>query len=153
MGHVDIYIYIYIYACLIIAAIACHTAISMIWHTKKMSSLVKWGIELKMNWLNWSIPISWGFWFQFNSNSKSFNSIPIQFMTWSEPCMSPYGVIQWVEASHFTSSSTVYSKSYWSWQQNTVKAVQYWPFVGVIHWGLLAQKANNMGTFQIHTKI
>ena len=59
--------------------IACHTTISIIWHTKKFN-LVKWGVELKMNWLNWSIPISWGFQFQFNSNSKSFNSIPIQFM-------------------------------------------------------------------------
>ena len=35
------------YACLIIAAIACHTAIS-ICH-KKMSNLVKFGLELKMN--------------------------------------------------------------------------------------------------------
>ena len=47
---------------------------------KKKFNLVKWGVELKMNWLNWSIPISSGFQFQFNSNSKSFNSIPIQFM-------------------------------------------------------------------------
>ena len=38
-----------------------------------------------MNWLNWIIPISSGFQFQFNSNSKSFNSIPIQFMlNWIE---------------------------------------------------------------------
>ena len=44
---------------------------------KKKFNLVKWGVELKMNW---SIPISSGFQFQFNSNSKSFNSIPIQFM-------------------------------------------------------------------------
>ena len=52
---------------------------------KKMFNLVKWGVELKMNWLNWSIPISSGFQFQFNSNSKSFNSIPIQFMlNWIE---------------------------------------------------------------------
>ena len=52
---------------------------------KKMSNLVKWGVELKMNWLNWSIPISSSFQFQFNSNSKSFNSIPIQFMlNWIE---------------------------------------------------------------------
>ena len=72
------------YACLIIAAIACHTAISIICH-KKMSNLVKCGLELKMNWLNWSILISSGFQFQFNSNSKSFNSIPIQFMlNWIE---------------------------------------------------------------------
>ena len=64
--------------------IACHTTISIIWHTKKFN-LVKWGVELKMNWLNWSIPISWGSQFQFNSNSKSFNSIPIQFMlNWIE---------------------------------------------------------------------
>ena len=50
-----------------------------------MFDLVKWGVELKMNWLNWSIPISSGFQFQFNSNSKSFNSIPIQFMlNWIE---------------------------------------------------------------------
>ena len=50
-----------------------------------MFNLVKWGVELKMNWLNWSIPISSGFQFQFNSNSKSFNSIPIQFMlNWIE---------------------------------------------------------------------
>ena len=59
---------------------------------KKMFNLVKWGVELKMNWLNWSIPISSGFQFNSNSNSKSFNSfelnwlsIPIQFMNWSEP--------------------------------------------------------------------
>ena len=52
---------------------------------KKMFNLVRWGVELKMNWLNWSIPISSGFQFQFNSNSKSFNSIPIQFMlNWIE---------------------------------------------------------------------
>ena len=52
---------------------------------KKKFNLVKWGVELKMNWLNWSIPISSGFQFQFNSNSKSFNSIPIQFMlNWIE---------------------------------------------------------------------
>ena len=52
---------------------------------KKMFNLIKWGVELKMNWLNWSIPISSGFQFQFNSNSKSFNSIPIQFMlNWIE---------------------------------------------------------------------
>ena len=51
----------------------------------KMFNLVKWGVELKMNWLNWSIPISSGFQFQFNCNSKSFNSIPIQFMlNWIE---------------------------------------------------------------------
>ena len=50
-----------------------------------MSNLVKCGVELKMNWLNWSILISSGFQFQFNSNSKSFNSIPIQFMlNWIE---------------------------------------------------------------------
>ena len=70
------------YACL--HGITCHSAISIIWHTKKFN-LVKWGVELKMNWLNWSIPISSGFQFQFNSNSKSFNSIPIQFMlNWIE---------------------------------------------------------------------
>ena len=64
--------------------IACHTTISIIWHTKKFN-LVKWGVELKTNWLNWSIQISWGFQFQYNSNSKSFNSIPIQFMlNWIE---------------------------------------------------------------------
>ena len=52
---------------------------------KKVLNHVKWGVELKMNWLNWSIPISSGFQFQFNSNSKSFNSIPIQFMlNWIE---------------------------------------------------------------------
>ena len=52
---------------------------------KKVFNHVKWGVELKMNWLNWSIPISSGFQFQFNSNSKSFNSIPIQFMlNWIE---------------------------------------------------------------------
>ena len=88
------------YACL--HGIACHTTISIIWHIKKVLNHVKWGVELKMNWLNWSIPISSGFQFQFNSNSKSFNSIPIQFMlnwielnwlsipiqfmNWSEPC-------------------------------------------------------------------
>ena len=50
-----------------------------------MFNLVKWGFELKMNRLNWSIPISSGFQFHFNSNSKSFNSIPIQFMlNWIE---------------------------------------------------------------------
>ena len=71
------------YACL--HGIACHTTISIIWHIKKVLNHVKWGVELKMNWLNWSIPISSGFQFQFNSNSKSFNSIPIQFMlNWIE---------------------------------------------------------------------
>ena len=50
-----------------------------------MFNLVKRGVEFKMNWLNWSIPISPGFQFQFNSNSKPFNSIPIQFMlNWIE---------------------------------------------------------------------
>ena len=34
---------------------------------KKISNPVKWGVELKMNWLNWSILISSGFQFQFNS--------------------------------------------------------------------------------------
>ena len=71
------------YACL--HGITCHTTISIIWHIKKVLNHVKWGVELKMNWLNWSIPISSGFQFQFNSNSKSFNSIPIQFMlNWIE---------------------------------------------------------------------
>ena len=52
---------------------------------KKMFNLVKLGVELKMNWLNGSIPISSGFQFQFNSNSKSLNSNPIQFMlNWIE---------------------------------------------------------------------
>ena len=52
---------------------------------KKMFNLVKLGVELKMNWLNGSIPISSGFQFQFNSNSKSLNSNPIQFiLNWIE---------------------------------------------------------------------
>ena len=52
---------------------------------KKMFNLVKLGVELKMIWLNGSIPISSGFQFQFNSNSKSLNSNPIQFMlNWIE---------------------------------------------------------------------
>ena len=72
------------FGCACLHGIACHTTISIIWHTKKFN-LVKWGVELKMNWLNWSIPISSGFQFQFNSNSKSFNSIPIQFiLNWIE---------------------------------------------------------------------
>ena len=70
--------------CVCLHRIDCHTAISIIWHTKKFN-FVKLGVELKMNWLNWSIPISTDFQFQFNSNSKSFNSIPIQFMlNWIE---------------------------------------------------------------------
>ena len=71
---------------------------------KNMFNLVKWGVELKMNWLNWSIPISSGFQFQFNSNSKSFNSIPIQFMlnwieyqfqfnSWIDPSPAYYGLM------------------------------------------------------------
>ena len=73
--------------------IACHTTISIIWHTKKFN-LVKWGVELKMNWLNWSIPISWGFQFQFkifqfNSNSihAELNWIDYQFQfnSWIDP--------------------------------------------------------------------
>ena len=65
--------------------IACHITVFIIWHIKKMFNLVKLGVELKMNWLNGSIPISSGFQFQFNSNSKSLNSNPIQFMlNWIE---------------------------------------------------------------------
>ena len=90
------------YACL--HGIACHTTISIIWHTKKFN-LVKWGVELKMNWLNWSIPISWGFQFQFNSNSKSFNSIPIQFMlNWIELIINSNSIHELIRALLRTSS-------------------------------------------------
>ena len=167
MGHVDIYIYIYIYICLFNHCSHClsHCNFHDMTYKKNVEpcKMRNWIenelIELiNSNQLRLLFPIQFQFkiiQFQFNSCWIELNwlPIPIQFMTWSAPCMSPYGVIQWVKASHFTSSSTVYSKSYWSWQQNTVKALQYWPFVGVIHWGLLTQKANNMGTFQIHTKI
>ena len=71
---------------------------------KKMFNLVKWGVELKMNWLNWSIPISSGFQFQFNSNSKSFNSIPIQFMlNWIELIINSNSIHELIRALHLTS--------------------------------------------------
>ena len=61
---------------------------------KKVLNHVKWGVELKMNWLNWSIPISSGFQFQFkifqfNSNSihAELNWIDYQFQfnSWIDP--------------------------------------------------------------------
>ena len=81
-------------------ALTCHTTILIIWHAKKVN-LVKWGVELKMNWLNWSIPISSGFQFQFNSNSKSFNSIPIQFMlNWIELIINSNSIHELIRALH-----------------------------------------------------
>ena len=73
---------------------------------KKMFNLIKWGVELKMNWLNWSIPISSGFQFQFNSNSKSFNSIPIQFMlNWIELIINSNSIHELIRALIGTSLS------------------------------------------------
>ena len=70
---------------------------------KKMFNLIKWGVELKMNWLNWSIPISSGFQFQFNSNSKSFNSIPIQFMlNWIELIINSNSIHELIRALMLT---------------------------------------------------
>ena len=67
--------------------------------SKKMSNLLKCGLELKMNWFNWSILISSGFQFQFNSNSKSFNSIPIQFMlNWIELIINSNSIHQLIRA-------------------------------------------------------
>ena len=78
--------------------IACHTAIPIMWHTKK-DKLVKLGVELKTNWLNWSIPIISGFQFQFNSNSKSFNSIPVQLMlNWIEMIINSNSILELVRA-------------------------------------------------------
>ena len=77
---------------------------------KKMFNLIKWGVALKMNWLNWSIPISSGFQFQFNSNSKSFNSIPIQFMlNWIELIINSNSIHEWSEpwlGRHYRSRRT-----------------------------------------------
>ena len=70
---------------------------------KKMFNLIKWGVELKMNW---SIPISSGFQFQFNSNSKSFNSIPIQFMlNWIELIINSNSIHELIRALIGTSLS------------------------------------------------
>ena len=81
--------------CVCLHRIACHTAISIIWHTKKFN-FVKLGVELKMNW---SIPISADFQFQFNSNSKSFNSIPIQFMlNWIESIINSNSIHELIRA-------------------------------------------------------
>ena len=83
------------YACL--HGIACHTTISIIWHIKKVLNHVKWGDELKMNW---SIPISSGFQFQFNSNSKSFNSISIQFrLNWIDYHDYQFQFNSWIDPS------------------------------------------------------
>ena len=61
--------------------IACHTAISIKWHTKS-------GVELKMNWLNsdqfrLSIPIQ----FQFKNLSIQF-----QFNSWIDPSPALWGI-------------------------------------------------------------
>ena len=61
---------------------------------KKMFNLVKLGVELKMNWLNGSIPISSGFQFQFKISQFKSNSIhaelnwidyQFQFNSWIDP--------------------------------------------------------------------
>ena len=112
------------YACL--HGIACHTTISIthVSHTKKMFNLVKWGVELKMNWLNWSIPISSGFQFQFSSNSKSFNSIPIQFtLNWIELIINSNSIHELIRAllsraseKHFRLQRKVWSpKCFFHW--------------------------------------
>ena len=82
------------YVCLIIAAIACHTAISIICHRKKVKpcKMRNWTenelIELiNSNHFRLSIPIqNLSIQFQFNSCWIELNwlSIPIQFMNWSE---------------------------------------------------------------------
>ena len=76
---------------------------------KKKFNLVKWGVELKMNWLNWSIPISSVFQFQFNSNSKSCNSIPIQFM------------LNWIEL--IINSNSIHE---------LIRALSCWPLLGLL---------------------
>ena len=61
---------------------------------KKMFNLVKLGVELKMNWLNGSIPISSGFQFQFKISQFKSNSVhaelnwidyQFQFNSWIDP--------------------------------------------------------------------
>ena len=81
------------YACL--HGIACHTTISIIWHIKKVLNHVKWGVELKMSWLNWSIPISSGFQFQFKI--FQFNSCWIE-LNW----LSIHELIRALAISDFT---------------------------------------------------
>ena len=81
---------------------------------KKMFNLVRWGVELKMNWLNWSIPISSGFQFQFNSNSKSFNSIPIQFMlNWIELIINSNSIHELIRALHFCIFFRLHRFDFW----------------------------------------
>ena len=76
---------------------------------KKMFNLVKLGVELKMNWLNGSIPISSGFQFQFNSNSKSLNSNPIQFMlNWIELIINSNSIHELIRALDLTLLSPVH---------------------------------------------
>ena len=82
-----------------------------------MFNLVKWGVELKMNW---SIPISSGFQFQFNSNSKSFNSIPIQFMlNWIELIINSNSIHELIQALTWTAFEV------WVWMSNYM-AVDLW---------------------------
>ena len=91
---------------------------------KKMFNLVKWGVELKMNWLNWSIPISSGFQFPFNSNSKSFNSIPIQFMlNWIELIINSNSIHELIRALGLNDvRSTLVQVMAWSCQATR----EYW---------------------------
>ena len=113
------------YACL--HGIACYTTISIIWHTKKFN-LVKWGVELKMNWLNWSIPTSSGFQFQFNSNSKSFNSIPIQFMlNWIELNINSNSIHELIRALLTDDKSTLFQAMAWCRQATSHYLNQCWP--------------------------
>ena len=103
--------------------IACHTTISIIWHTKKFN-LVKWGVELKMNWLNWSIPISWGFQFQFkifqfNSNSihAELNWIDYQFQfnSWIDPSPAKHWLFlyMWVYLTRWGLRTLIYAFVKW----------------------------------------
>ena len=95
---------------------------------KKMFNLVKLGVELKMNWLNGSIPISSGFQFQFNSNSKSLNSNPIQFMlNWIELIINSNSIHELIRALHnsvyFIVRFTLSDERTWAtWQENSIGA-------------------------------
>ena len=104
---------------------------------KKMFNLVKWGVELKMNWLNWTIPISSGFQFQFNSNSKSFNSIPIQFMlNWIELIINSNSIHELIRALHVLTTGhhvrcNVCSGSRWSY---LTKGLAFYVDLKSLHW-------------------
>ena len=115
----------------------------------KMFNLVKWGVELKMNWLNWSIPISSGFQFQFNSNSKSFNSIPIQFMlNWIELIINSNSIHELIRALNMAAIFQTTFSNVFSWMK--MFEFRLW-----FHWSLLLrfQLTINQHWFNIYSYI